>query len=118
MSSAEGDENSAKPRWVAKLERKLQRTMDDQLFIIEQQRDRIDHQQHQLDDQRILIEELTWQLHELNESIKKCNANVLILLQGKSSAATSTAQKRSVKSGKRSESKTTRQTNYVAGEQT
>lgn len=112
MSSTEDSDNHTKPRWVTKLERKLQQTMDDQLFIIRQQRDRIDHQQHQLDDQRILIEELTWQLHELNESIKKCNDNVSILLQSKST----TAQKRSVKTRKQHESKTTRQTNYVSGE--
>lgn len=110
---SKSDEGSDIVRRMVRLERKFQQTMDDQLFIIEQQRDRIDHQQQQLDDQRILIEELTWQLSAFGESMQKCNESVSLLLQNR--ASTNGTHKRSEKTSKRSVAKGTNR-NYASGE--
>lgn len=111
---ANGDESGGLMRRITRLERKFQQTMDDQLFIIEQQRDRIDHQQQQLDDQRILIEELTWQFSEFRDSAQKCNENVSLLLQSK--AATNGVHRRSEKTSKRPIAKGTVNSNSASGE--
>lgn len=61
---------------IAELRRKFNQKLDDQLFIIEQQRDRIDYQQQQINDQRVIIEELAWQIRDLRDSVRKCNENI------------------------------------------
>lgn len=58
---------------ITELDRRLHEKFDDQLFIIEQQRDRIDCQQQQINDQRVIIEELTWQIRDLTDSVRKCS---------------------------------------------
>lgn len=56
---------------VRELHLKFNQKLDDHLFIIQQQRDRIDYQQQQIDSQRFLIEELAWQIRDLRDSLRK-----------------------------------------------
>lgn len=67
---------------VRELHQKCNRKLDDHLFIIQQQRDRIDYQQQQIDGQRFLIEELAWQIRDLRDSLRKSDEKLhAVLLQ-------------------------------------
>lgn len=67
---------------VRELHQKFHRKLDDHLFIIQQQRDRIDYQQQQIDGQRFLIEELAWQIRDLRDSLRKSDEKLhAVLLQ-------------------------------------
>lgn len=67
---------------VRDLHQKFNRKLDDNLFIIQQQRDRIDYQQQQIDGQRFLIEELAWQIRDLRDSLRKTDEKLhAVLLQ-------------------------------------
>lgn len=64
---------------TADLERKFRNKFDDQLLIIEKQRDRLDKQQEQLNYQRSIIEELAWQIRDLRDSVRKCTEQIKCL---------------------------------------
>lgn len=76
MNQTKSDEYSKVMLFVTEMRRKLNRTMDDQIFMIEQQRDRIDYQQQQINDIRVIIEELAWQIRDLRDSVRRCNETV------------------------------------------
>ena len=58
--------------YISGMRRAFQRKVDDHTFIIDQQRDRIEYQQHLIDDQRMVIDELAWQLRDLRDSVRQC----------------------------------------------
>lgn len=58
--------------YVSSLRRTFNRKLDDHLFIIEQQRERIELQQHLFDEQRTVIDELAWQIRDLRDSVRQC----------------------------------------------
>lgn len=58
--------------YVTELRRKFYRKLEKQMFVVEQQRDRIDYQQRQIDDQRGIIDELAWQIRDLRDSVRQC----------------------------------------------
>lgn len=67
---------------VRELRQEFNRKLDDHLFIMQQQRDRIDNQQQQIDGQRFLIEELAWQIRDLRDSLRKSDEKLhAVLLQ-------------------------------------
>lgn len=67
---------------VRELRQKFNRKLEDHLFIMQQQRDRIDNQQQQIDGQRFLIEELAWQIRDLRDSLRKSDEKLhAVLLQ-------------------------------------
>lgn len=77
-SRTNGDANTV----VRELQQKFSRKLDDHLFIIQQQRDRIDYQQQQIDGQRFLIDELAWQIRDLRDSLRKSDEKLhAVLLQ-------------------------------------
>lgn len=73
MNQLDSDGYSELKAVIAELHRKFNERYDDQLFIIEQQRDRIDYQQQQINDQRVIIEELLWQIRDLSDSVRRCS---------------------------------------------
>lgn len=75
-SRTNADVNTA----VRDLHHKFNRKLDDHLFIIQQQRDRIDYQQQQIDGQRFLIDELAWQIRDLRDSLRKSDEKVHAVL--------------------------------------
>lgn len=66
------DEISELIEYISGLRRTFNRKLDDHLFIIEQQRERIDFQQHLIDDQRAVVDELAWQIRDLRDSVRQC----------------------------------------------
>lgn len=72
MSHIIDDEYSEIILYVTELRRKFYRKLENQMFVIEQQRDRIDYQQRQIDDQRVIIDELAWQIRDLRDSVRQC----------------------------------------------
>lgn len=58
--------------YVSGLRRTLNRKLDDHLFIIEQQRERIEFQQHLIDEQHAIVDELAWQIRDLRDSVRQC----------------------------------------------
>lgn len=58
--------------YVSGLRRTFNRKLDDQLFIIEQQRERIEFQQHLIDEQKAIVDELAWQIRDLRDSVRQC----------------------------------------------
>lgn len=76
MSHIIDDEYSEIILYVTELRRKFYRKLENQIFIIEQQRDRIDYQQRQIDDQRIVIDELAWQIRDLRDSVRQCTEKI------------------------------------------
>lgn len=67
------DEYSELVSYVTELRRKFCSKLENQMLIIEQQRDRIDFQQRQIDDQRSVIDELAWQIRDLRDSVRQCS---------------------------------------------
>lgn len=65
--------DSIEARLLSELEKKFSKKFNDQLFIIEKQRNRLDNQQDQINDQRAIIEELAWQIRDLRDSVRKCS---------------------------------------------
>lgn len=76
MSHIIDDEYSEIVMYVTELRRKFYRKLESQMFIIEQQRDRIDYQQRQIDDQRGIIDELAWQIRDLRDSVRQCTEKI------------------------------------------
>lgn len=76
MSHSREDEYNEMILYVSELRRKFNSKLDDQLFLIEQQRNRIEYQQQQIDDQRIIIEELAWQIRDLRDSVRQCSEKI------------------------------------------
>lgn len=72
MSHVIDDEYSEIISYVTELRRKFYRKLESQMFIIEQQRDRQEYQQRQIDDQRVVIDELAWQIRDLRDSVRQC----------------------------------------------
>lgn len=75
---------------VRELHQKFNRKFDDHLFIMQQQRDRIDYQQQQIDGQRFLIEELAWQIRDLRDSLRKSDEKLHAALSQKTTIQNTT----------------------------
>lgn len=69
MSHAE--EISELIMYVTDMRRTFNRKLDDHLFIMEQQNDRIEKQIRTIDEQREVIDELAWQIRDLRDSIRQ-----------------------------------------------
>lgn len=112
MSHIIDEEYSEIISYVTELRRKFYRKLENQMFIIEQQRDRIDYQQRQIDDQRGIIDELAWQIRDLRDSVRQCTEK-LYAHEGNSNCGT--IRKESAGSASSSREKLNHQSNRKDG---
>lgn len=61
---------------IVEMEKKFNKKFNEQLIIIENQRNRLDNQQEQINNQRAIIEELAWQIRDLRDSVRKCSEKI------------------------------------------
>lgn len=57
--------------YVTDMRRTFNRKLDDHLFIMQQQNERIEKQIRTIDEQREVIDELAWQIRDLRDSIRQ-----------------------------------------------
>lgn len=61
--------------YVTDMRRKFNVKLDDHLFIIQRQNERIERQNQILNEQREVIDELAWQIRDLRDAVRQCNEN-------------------------------------------
>lgn len=57
--------------YVTDMRHSFTRKLDDQLFIIQEQNDRIRQQQRTIDEQKEVVDELAWQIRDLRDSVRR-----------------------------------------------
>lgn len=62
--------------YVTDMRHSFTRKLDDQLFIIQEQNDRIRHQQRTIDEQKEVVDELAWQIRDLRDSVRRVKESV------------------------------------------
>lgn len=57
--------------YITDMKRSFNRKLDDHLFIMQQQNERIEKQMRIIDEQKEVIDELAWQIRDLRDSIRR-----------------------------------------------
>lgn len=76
MEKLTGKHFSEINKLVLKLRNEFNQKIEEQTDIIRKQRDRLEAQQEQIFNQRIIIEELAWQIRDLRDSVRKCSEQI------------------------------------------
>lgn len=62
--------------YVTDMRHSFTRKLDDQLYIIQEQNDRIRQQQRTIDEQKEVVDELAWQIRDLRDSVRRVKESV------------------------------------------
>lgn len=70
--------------YVTDMRRSFTRKMDEQLFIIQEQNDRIRRQRRTIDEQKEVVDELAWQIRDLRDSVRRVKESLTSVTQSQS----------------------------------